>query len=112
MPSQVRIIAGPRNKAFDHYIEDIIGRGAWEVEHEYFGITDQERADYVRRKMRMAGKHMNPPVAVKAFWRQCAGCPNGGADCRFHVSFTVYDMDKARAYKEQVSNSAGRRNVN
>lgn len=102
MPSKVRIIAGPRNVSFDHYIEDIIDRGAWEVEHEYFGITDADRANYVRQKLRTAGRHMEPPVAVKAFWRECqGGCANGGPDCQFHVSFTVYDMEKAKAYKER-----------
>lgn len=101
MPSKARIIAGPRNVSFDHYIEDIIGRGAWGEDHEYFGITDPERADYVRRKLRTAGRHIEPPVAVKAFWHECAGCNDGGPDCRYHVTFAVYDMETARQYKSK-----------
>ena len=108
MPSKVRIIAGPRNTAFDHYIEDVIGAGAWGVEHDYFGITNVERADYVRRKLRMAGRHMDPPVAVKAYWKPCTGCANGGPDCQFHVKFTVYDMDIARQYKAKLQDNANR----
>lgn len=106
MATQVRIIAGPRNKAFDHYVSDIIDRGAWEQEHTYFGITEQERADYVRRKIRMAGRHMDPPVAVKAFYYECPGCQNGGPECRYHVSFTIFDMDEARAFKQRSQDLA------
>lgn len=112
MSGGVRIISGPREKAFDHYIEDVLQRGAWEVEHEYFGIADETRADYIRRKLRTAGRHMNPVVAVKAFWKPCPGgekgCSNGGPDCRYHVYFTVYDMEGARKFRENIQNKARR----
>lgn len=99
MPGKVRIIAGPRNTAFDHYIEEIADAGNWGQDFDYFGIEDQERADYVRRKLRMAGRHLDPPVAVKAYWSPCTGCNNGGPSCRFHVTFAAYTMDEAREYK-------------
>jgi hypothetical protein len=112
MAGGVRIISGPRNKSFDHYIEDIIGRGGWEIEHDYFGIQDEDGADFIRRKMRTAGRHMNPPVAVKAFWKPCPGvdkgCELGGPECRYHVKFTVYNMELARKFKEKVQTSARR----
>lgn len=108
MAQRVRIISGSRNKAFDHYIEDIIERGAWRQEHTYFGIADQDRANFVRQKIRTAGTHMDPRVAVKAFWYECPGCENGGPDCRYHVSFTVFDMEEARKYKANVQNTAAR----
>lgn len=101
MPSQVRIISGPRNTSFDHFIQDIVDKGNFEVEHTYFGIKDLERAMFVRNKLNTAGKHMDPVVAVKAFRQECQGCAQGGPDCRFHVSYTCYDMEKARAYKEK-----------
>lgn len=109
MPSQVRIIAGPRNVAFDHYIRDVLERNAWEQEHVYFGIEQEERANYVRQKLRTAGRHMDPPVAVRAFYERCGGCNNGGPSCRFHVKFFVYDMDKARAYKNAMDEAAGKK---
>jgi hypothetical protein len=106
MPGKTRIISGPRNTSFDHYIQDLIDRDAWETEHFYFGIADEERADFIRKKLRTAGTHMDPRVAVKAFRVACPnGCDNGGPDCRWHVSFTVYDMDKARAYMNRVHNT-------
>lgn len=104
MPSQVRIISGTRNKAFDAYVQDVIDRGAWEKEHDYFGITNPERADEVRRRMKQAGNHLS--VSVKAYWTGCNGCKDGGPDCRYHVRYTIYDKDKARRYKaSQARNS-------
>jgi hypothetical protein len=106
MPSQVRIIAGPRNTAWDGYIQDVIDTGAWEKEHEYFGVTDPERADSIRRRLRNAGRHLG--VSVKAFWRECNGCKNGGPGCRYHISYTVYDPDTARRYKARQTQQQGR----
>lgn len=97
MPSKVRIIAGTRNRAWDSYIKDAIDAGDWERERDYFGITNPERADEVRRRLRQAGRHLS--VSVKAFWYGCDGCKNGGPDCRYHVSYTIYDPAKARRYK-------------
>lgn len=100
MPWQKGVIS--RDKSFDEYIETLISRGAWGVEAEYQGLETQESAEIVRQKMRTAGNHMNPPVSVKAFWRECKGCKVGGPQCRFHVSVTIYDKDKAREYKARV----------
>lgn len=97
MPSQVRIISGPRNTSFDHFIADLVEQDGYGSERNYFGITSQERADEVRRRLRQAGRHLG--VSVKAFWYGCTGCQNGGHDCRFHVSFTAYDPGEARRYK-------------
>jgi hypothetical protein len=99
MPSKVRIIAGPRNTSFDSYIRDLIAQDGYGKERTYFGITDQDRADKVRRAMRQAGKHLN--LSVKAFWQPCSGCRNGGRDCRFHVLYSAYDPGEAKRYKEQ-----------
>lgn len=101
MPSKVRIIAGPRNTSFDSYIRDLVEQDGFGVERTYFGITKPERAEEVRRRMKRAGSHLG--VSVKAFWSECKGCKNGGADCRYHVSFTAYDPDDARRYKQQQS---------
>lgn len=99
MPTQVRIIAGPRDKSFDHFIQELLDEDGFGVEREYFGIEDQSRADLVRRKLRTAGRHLD--VSVKAFWAECQGCPNGGPTCRYHVKFTAYDPDEARKYMER-----------
>ena len=106
MPGKVRIISGPRNVSFDHYIRQVIDDGGWEQERDYFGITTPERAEEIRKKLRTAGAHMDPPVSVRAYWRECSGCANGGAGCRFHVKFTVYDKAKARDWKERNSQAA------
>jgi hypothetical protein len=106
MPGKVQIISGPRNASFDHYVQAVLDEGAWEQERDYYGITTPERAEFIRQKLRTAGAHMNPPVAVKAFWRECQGCGLGGAECRYHVKFTVYQKDKARQYKARIQQSA------
>lgn len=100
MPSQVRIIS-PRNSArWDDLVRDVIGRSAWREEHDYFGITNQDRADKVRRAIRTAAKHQG--VSVKVYWNPCPApgkCANGGADCQYHVYYTIFDLDEARSYK-------------
>jgi hypothetical protein len=108
MPHKVRIIS-QRNPSFDHYIADIIDKGDWETEHVYFGIPDEERARFVRAKLYTAGKHMNPPVAVKVFWTECTKCEYGEPGCQYHVKFSVFDMNKAREYrKRQAAFSSGK----
>lgn len=111
MATRVRIISGPADRSYDHFINDIIASGNWEVDHEYFGIRDEERAKQIRSKIKTAGRHMKPPVAVKSFYSKCEGCDNGGEDCQYHVTYAIYDMDKARAYKakqaEYASNGKG-----
>lgn len=108
MPTQVRIIAGPRNTSFDRYISELVEQEGYGAERQYFGITTPERADEVRRRMRRAGQHLG--VSVKAFWKECTGCSNGGTGCRFHVYYTAYDPDAARKYKAgQATSSKPRR---
>lgn len=104
MPTAARIIAGPRNTSFDRYVSELVQEEGYGAERQYFGITGAERADEVRRKMRRAGMHLG--ISVKAFWKECTGCPNGGADCRYHVYYTAYDPTEARRYKESQTRSS------
>jgi hypothetical protein len=95
---RVRIIR-PRDTNFDHYVTALVDEAGFGAERVYFGITSADRADQVRRRLRRAGAHLNPPVSVKAFWYACTGCRQGGPDCRYHVSFTAYEPGAARDYK-------------
>ena len=95
---------GPRNVHFDAYIKNLLSERGYGIEREYFGIETEERAEQVRRGMRNAGRHLN--VSVKAFWKSCTGCEEGGKTCRYHVAFTAYDPEKAREYKSQTSTSS------
>lgn len=106
MPWQKGVVA--RDRSYDEYIDSLIQRGAWGREAEYVGLETQEAAEIVRQKMRTAGSHMNPPVSVKSFWKQCTGCKSGGPSCRFHVSVTIYDKDQARAYRARMDKAVGR----
>lgn len=99
MPHQVRIIAGPRNTDFDDYIRKLVEDRGYGVEREYVGVTTQERAEEVRRRMRTAGRHL--AVAVKAYWNECQGCDAGGPECAYHVKFTAYRPEDARRYKSR-----------
>ena len=95
---------GPRTTVFDDHIRNLISERGYGTAREYVGIVDQERAETVRRGMRNAGRHLG--VSVKAFWTQCPGCKDGGEECRYHVSFTAYDPEAARAYKQKQAQSA------
>jgi hypothetical protein len=100
MPSQVRIIRERNSAKWDDLVRDVISRGAFGVEHDYFGIISSERADKVRGHIRTAGKHQG--VGSKVFWKECPApgkCANGGSDCKFHVYYTIYDLEEARSYK-------------
>lgn len=99
MPDRVRIIAGPRNIDFDDYIRDLVEERGYGKEREYVGCTTRERAEEIRRRLRMAGKHLG--VSVKAFWAECGGCKPGGDSCAYHVRYTAYHPDVARAYKSR-----------
>jgi hypothetical protein len=99
MATQARIIAGARDRNFDHYIADLVEGEGFGTQREYYGIENADRAEVVRRKLRTAGAHLG--VSVKAFWGECGGCANGGPSCRYHVYFTAYDPDAARAYKQK-----------
>lgn len=102
MPHQVRMpryISHRNSSSWDTIIQGIIGGGKWREENTYYGITTEERADEVRRKLRTAAKHQG--AASKVFYYSCGGCPDGGAECRHHVSFTLYPIEEARQYRAQ-----------
>lgn len=104
MPHQVRIISGPRDSSYDHHVRRLISERGYGAERHYFGIATPERAREVRSKLATAGRHLG--VSVKAFWLECGGCQAGGADCRYHVSFTCYDPAAARQYKARQAGNA------
>lgn len=83
-------------ESFDHYIRDQVATDGFKVEWTYFGCETEARADEVRRGLRRAGQHLR--VSVKVFITECQGCRHGGPECRYHVPFTSYDSQDARAY--------------
>lgn len=97
MPSQVRIIAGPRDTSWDSYIRKLADERGFGHEREYVGVADEKRARSVRSKLVTAGRHQG--VSVKAYWKPCSGCEHGGGDCAYHVCYTIYKRDAARRYK-------------
>jgi hypothetical protein len=108
LPSQVRIISGPRDESWDRYILRLVREAGFGHEREYVGITGEKRAEEIRRKLRTAARHQG--VAGKVFWKPCTGCSEGGPDCAYHVCYTVYDPAAARAYKgRQAARAGGRR---
>jgi hypothetical protein len=104
MPSQVRIIAGPRDSSFDHLIAAQLDQDGYGVPRTYFGIEQLERAKHVRNRLVNAGRHLG--ASVKAFWYECGGCDKGGGTCRYHIEFTSYDPAAARTYKQQQARRA------
>lgn len=102
MSSQVRIIRERNSPRWDDLVRQVVDRGAYGVEHDYFGVTTEDRADKIRRAIRTAGGHLG--VGRKVYWKPCPDlgkCRNGGSDCKFHVYYTIYDLDEARKYKAQ-----------
>ena len=100
MPSQVRIIRERNSSRWDDLVRDVIQRNAYGVEHDYFGVTNGDRADKIRRAIRTAGGHLG--VGRKVYWKECPApgrCVNGGPECKFHVYYTIYNLDDARKYK-------------
>lgn len=85
-----------RGEDFDRFIVDQMEQVGFGVECHYYGIEDPGRASDVRRGLRRAGQHVG--VAVKAYSRDCSGCQEGGPRCRYHILFTSYSMEDARAY--------------
>lgn len=102
MPSKVRIIRERNSAKWDDLVRDAMQRNAYGSEHDYFGVVTAERADKVRRGIRTAAGHQG--VGSKVFWKECpapGACANGGPDCKFHVYYTIYDIEEARKYKAQ-----------
>lgn len=107
MPSQVRMpryVSQKNSSSWDDIIRSVIGTKKLGEENTYFGIVSEERAQEVYRKLRTAASHQG--MARKVFYYPCTGCKDGGADCRYHVSFTLFDMEAARAYKAQQAQQA------
>ncbi len=104
MPSQVRIISRPNSRQWDDII-DQAAKTNMRQENTYGGITNPERADEVRKKLRTAARHQN--VASRVYWNECDGkgrCKFGN-DCAYHVYYTVYPIEEGREYKRQQSGS-------
>lgn len=101
MPSQVRIISPRNSREWD----ELVRAAPQGAEHTYGGVVTQERADRVRRCIRTAAKHLG--LGAKVYWQPCRSpgkCPFG-ADCGWHVSYTLYDLDAAREYKSRQANT-------
>jgi hypothetical protein len=109
MPSQVRIIRERNSGQWDQLVQGIIGSGALRQEQVYFGITNPDRADKVRRGIRTAAKRTGH--ASRVYYSECpdAGhCALGGNDCAYHVNFTVFTLDEGR--QEMASRGQQRAN--
>jgi hypothetical protein len=90
---------GPADRSWEKFIGKLVADRGYGHEREYFGIETRERADEVRRGLYNVGRRSDEH-SVKAYWRPCAGCEAGGPSCRFHVRYTAYAKEAARAYKE------------
>ena len=102
MPQQVRMpryVSQRNSSSWDDIIRGLVDGAKHGQEQTYFGITNENRAQEVYRKLRTAAQHQG--VGRKVFWYGCKGCNEGGRECRYHVSFTIYDIDEARAYRAQ-----------
>ncbi len=95
---------GPRDRSFDALVRDLVDQRGYGHAREYVGVTTEERAEQVRRGIRNAGRALGH--SIKAFWKPCPGCQDGGADCRFHIEFTAYEPGAARAYKARQQQNA------
>jgi hypothetical protein len=108
MPQQVRMpryISQKNSTSWDDIIKSVSGKLG--QENHYHGITTEERAAEVYRKLKTAATHAG--LGRKVFYYPCTGCKDGGNDCRFHVSFTLFDKEVARAYKAaQAQQKPGR----
>jgi hypothetical protein len=103
MPSQVRIISPKNSAAWDELVAGVLSSIGLGKEQTYGGITDEARADTVRKKVRTAARKKD--VASKVFYRPCdsPGNCSFGDDCQFHVLMTFFPLDAARQYKAQQS---------
>lgn len=104
---RVRFIAGPRNADYDRFITRLVREEGYGRERQYFGIEEAERAEKVRRGMRQAGRQLG--ISVRAYWKECGGCTNGGPNCRFHVHYAAFSPAAAKAYRAEQQRLAGSR---
>lgn len=104
VPSQVRIISRRNSAEWDKLVRAAM-RPRWlRTEHDYFGITNEDRAESVRKALRTAGRHQG--VGSRVYYQPCdspGSCRYGGPDCRFHVKYTIFPLDEARAYKANAN---------
>ena len=103
MPSQVRIISPKNSAQWDDLVRSVISAGKLRDEHTYGGITNNERADRVRRCIRTAAKKAG--YASKVYWTECdaAGKCAFGADCAYHCNFALFDLQEGREYKAKMA---------
>lgn len=98
MPDKVRIIQR-KDERYDDYIRSLVNDHGFGHERVYAGVATKERADEIRRRLRTAGKHLG--VAVKVFYELCPkrGRCGAGDGCVYHVRFSAFRNEDARAYK-------------
>lgn len=108
MPNQVRIISQRNSAKWDDIIGDLMRGNTWRAEQTYGGITNQDRADRVRRCLRTAAKHKG--IAAKVYWNECdqPGKCMFGDDCAFHVKYSIFPLEEARNYKSQQAQKSGK----
>lgn len=108
MPSQVRIISRRNSGEWDRLVREAMAAKRLRTEHDYFGITTEARAETVRRALRTAGRHQG--VGAKVYYQECDSpgrCAYGGPDCLYHVKYTIYPLDEARAFKARAGRDNG-----
>ncbi len=105
MPDQVRFIQHKETR-YDAYVAELVSAKGYGKERHYAGISDRDQAESVRKALRQAGRHVG--VSVKSYWEPCPNpgrCP-AGKECRWHVRYSAYRQEDARAYKERISRRA------
>lgn len=120
MPSKVRIITRKSREEIDldrnslHVLQQLWNQGMRDKDATHFGIQDYETADALRKSYRRVGRKVKPEgIAVRAFWQTCDnGCEQGGESCRYHVVFSLHDMEDARRYMAEKRKYAAGRLVN
>jgi putative component of toxin-antitoxin plasmid stabilization module len=108
VPSQVRIISRRNSGEWDKLIRDAMAPKRIRSEHDYFGITNEARAETVRKNLRTAGRHQG--VGSRVYYQPCnspGACRYGGPECAYHVKYTVFPLDEARAFKAAKAQPQG-----
>lgn len=104
MPSQVRIISKRNSPDWDVKVAAWLADHGYGSEQVYGGITTQERADEVRKKIRTSARRLGH--SAKVYWNPCDAKPGQcpyDPGCTHHVKFSFYDPEAARGYKAQQS---------
>ena len=108
MPSKVRIISPRNSTEWDRLVRDTIARRGLRQEEIYGGLTTEEKANSVRRKIRTAARHEG-----YASWVRYIECPDPGScrydrDCAYHVVFRFFTIEEGREYKARQSQQQAR----